>query len=226
MALREDRSCYASSNQNDLLISLSKNLLVRDNFFLTGGTALAVFYLHHRKSDDLDLFTCKELDLSKIDFVLQREFDKIIKTNDSQHLKSYLINEVKVEFVIDRLSLNDEKEIFKIGGQNYICIDSIRNISSNKLCTLVSRNEIKDYIDVYFLGKRGHLGNFDVIYEDSIAKDRIFEDVPTVAYKIEEGFNYIKNNYNLIPDLVLDFDRNNFEKFYIELTKKIYSIRY
>src|SRR5579872_5517939 len=27
------------------------------HFFLTGGTALAAFYLHHRLSDDLDLFT-------------------------------------------------------------------------------------------------------------------------------------------------------------------------
>ena len=29
-------------------------------FFLTGGTALAEFYLHHRFSEDIDLFTLDE----------------------------------------------------------------------------------------------------------------------------------------------------------------------
>ena len=33
------------------------NTDVGQRFFLTGGTALAAFHLHHRLSDDLDLFT-------------------------------------------------------------------------------------------------------------------------------------------------------------------------
>ena len=30
---------------------------IKDNFFLTGGTALSAFYLRHRFSEDLDFFT-------------------------------------------------------------------------------------------------------------------------------------------------------------------------
>ena len=48
----------------DLLTPLQRRLLreigqspLRDEFFLTGGTALAALYLHHRYSVDLDLFT-------------------------------------------------------------------------------------------------------------------------------------------------------------------------
>jgi predicted nucleotidyltransferase component of viral defense system len=48
----------------DLLTPLQRRLLaeiggspLRDQFFLTGGTALAAFYLYHRYSVDLDLFT-------------------------------------------------------------------------------------------------------------------------------------------------------------------------
>ena len=48
----------------ELLTPLQRKLLraigespLRDEFFLTGGTALAVLYLHHRYSVDLDLFT-------------------------------------------------------------------------------------------------------------------------------------------------------------------------
>ena len=48
----------------DLLTLLQRKLLheigktpLRDDFFLTGGTALAALYLHHRYSLDLALFT-------------------------------------------------------------------------------------------------------------------------------------------------------------------------
>lgn len=42
--------------QRRFLAAFSQTALQRD-FFLTGGTALAHFYLHHRLSEDLDFFT-------------------------------------------------------------------------------------------------------------------------------------------------------------------------
>ncbi len=39
-------------------------------FFLTGGTALAAFYLHHRASVDLDLFTLDDLALPEAELLL------------------------------------------------------------------------------------------------------------------------------------------------------------
>jgi predicted nucleotidyltransferase component of viral defense system len=39
-------------------------------FFLTGGTALAAFYLHHRLSVDLDLFTLDDLALQETDVLI------------------------------------------------------------------------------------------------------------------------------------------------------------
>lgn len=57
------------SSQPDPLTDLQRDLL-REFFareqrlFLTGGAALAGFYLHHRKTEDLDLFTRPGLDLA------------------------------------------------------------------------------------------------------------------------------------------------------------------
>ena len=39
-------------------------------FYLTGGTALAAFHLHHRASVDLDLFTLDDLALREADILL------------------------------------------------------------------------------------------------------------------------------------------------------------
>lgn len=36
------------------------------NFYFTGGTPLAAFYLFHRLSEDIDLFSEKEIDLSSV----------------------------------------------------------------------------------------------------------------------------------------------------------------
>jgi predicted nucleotidyltransferase component of viral defense system len=44
----ENKNGYASGNQREVLIQLAQYPLIQENFFLTGGTALSVFYLGHR----------------------------------------------------------------------------------------------------------------------------------------------------------------------------------
>jgi len=223
MEAKENKDCYTSDNQRQLLSSMFSNKDVKDNFFLTGGTALSVFYLYHRLSDDLDFFTIQYSDLSEIDHWIQRKFENVVKINENEFLLSYLINNVKAEFVIDHLSINDKKQVFISSEQVEMKIDSIRNISSNKLCTLVSRSEVKDFIDFYFLNQNSKQDAIDHIYADSIEKDRIFEDTPTVAFKIEEGFEFVRNSYDILPRLLRNLDKNDFENFYTDLIKRIYN---
>ena len=42
-------------------LSLFKKTPLAKSYYLAGGTALAEYYLHHRKSEDLDFFTQKEV---------------------------------------------------------------------------------------------------------------------------------------------------------------------
>ena len=62
---------------NKWLTPLQANFLTRffatdtgQLFFLTGGTALAAYYLHHRLSVDLDLFTLDDLALRETDVLI------------------------------------------------------------------------------------------------------------------------------------------------------------
>ena len=43
-----------------------------DRFFLTGGSALGIFYLDHRQSYDLDLFSTEEVDSLELRNRVQR----------------------------------------------------------------------------------------------------------------------------------------------------------
>jgi hypothetical protein len=51
-----------SKNQINILTLLSEEKQIVGSFYLTGGTALAEFYLQHRLSEDLDFFSEGEFD--------------------------------------------------------------------------------------------------------------------------------------------------------------------
>ena len=53
-----------TQEQKTLLLHFSQSDL-RQSFYLTGGTALAAFYLFHRVSEDLDFFPASRPALKK-----------------------------------------------------------------------------------------------------------------------------------------------------------------
>lgn len=65
------------SFQKQTLQIFGKSFL-QGKFYLSGGTALAEFYLQHRLSEDLDFFTQEELDLDE----LKKFINLVTKKND------------------------------------------------------------------------------------------------------------------------------------------------
>ena len=49
--------------QESFLNLVGEEKSIRDNFYFTGGTPLAAFYLKHRLSEDIDLFSEEEVDI-------------------------------------------------------------------------------------------------------------------------------------------------------------------
>ena len=223
MPLREDKSCYASSVQRDVLIRLATNTDIEKHFFLTGGTALSVFYLHHRSSEDLDLFSIDELALSPIAFWIRAEwpYEQAV-LRSSSHFLSLLVQQVRVDFVIDPLSEKEKRERFNWQGGHSLMIDTIGNIASNKLCTLVSRTEPKDYIDFYFLLKDFPELQIETLYVDAKQKEALLDDPPTAAYQLEEGIRFLKSHKELIPSLKRSLDLDDLVDFYDNLAKRLY----
>jgi predicted nucleotidyltransferase component of viral defense system len=222
--LKENKSCYFSSTQREVLINLMNNHLISDKFFLTGGTALSVFYLHHRKSEDIDLFSSEYQNLSELDFWISRNWiNNIKKRNETSKYLSYLIKDVRVDLAIDELSNNKERYKYIFEEGEYVFIDNAENIVSNKLCVLVSRTEIKDYIDFYYLCKNYSKEKIYDVYKDALLKDSIFEDPPTIGYQIEEGYKFVLKNESFLPELMIEFDMNLFKSFYLNLTRTIYN---
>jgi hypothetical protein len=121
------------------------------NFFLSGGSALGIFYLNHRRSYDLDLFTTEPRPLAwqtltnqllRISEAIGGKVRSLIATPDFHRFELTRADEREIlDFVIERVpQLDSRKEAFGI-----IRVDTLREIIANKLCTLVGRTELKEF---------------------------------------------------------------------------------
>ena len=129
-------------------------------FFLTGGTALAEFYLRHRYSEDIDLFTLNEVTLREasssipaIALKLGGTFEERFRTVSFQQVFIRVPgqDELKIDFVHDVGAQFGELQTF-----GDIVVDSEFNIAVNKVTALFGRAAPKDFVDLYFLLKKGY----------------------------------------------------------------------
>lgn len=150
--------------------------------YLTGGTALGRFYLNHRYSDDIDMFTNADDSfkgtVTKIRNILDSLFntsqDKIILYDD--YIRIWIEDnncELKIEFVNDVAA-----RWGKTLQVNNIPVDNPGNILANKLTALISRDEPKDVFDIINISLN-YSFNWGKVFEQSIRKAIIAEqDVP------------------------------------------------
>ncbi|MCL7455224.1 MAG: nucleotidyl transferase AbiEii/AbiGii toxin family protein [Anaerolineae bacterium] len=148
----------------DLLTPLQRRLLeeigrspLQDKFFLTGGTALAALYLHHRYSVDLDLFTEDPAAIPHVVPTMQEiasrlgleiTFTRTLGTFLEAFVSSADAERVEFDFALDspyRL------EPVRRHPELQIDVDNPTDIACNKLSALFDRAEPKDYVDVYFI---------------------------------------------------------------------------
>lgn len=153
----------------EVLTPLQKELLnifpeVPENelFYLAGGTALAAFYLKHRKSNDLDFFTDKEDIITNF----SHRFETTLKNTRfevkrQRGLHSFVELVVKKESNSTLIHLAQDAP-FRFEATKFfpdfsrVRVDSLPDIASNKLLALFQRATLRDFIDIYFLIKEDH----------------------------------------------------------------------
>jgi len=143
--------------QQTILTILGKEPYFPKTFYLTGGTALAAFYYHHRKSEDIDLFTPNAFDQQFVRSWIDKEKTKrkwTVTYTQVFERQTYEIswskNHVKIEFVHYPYKQISRSSLFHQGFQ----IDSKGDIATNKLLTISQRTTTKDFVDLYYLLKK------------------------------------------------------------------------
>ena len=124
-----------------------------DTFYLSGGTALAGFYLHHRYSDDLDFFSFEDPDplvvekaANEIADVLgaQTRYEKV----HDRRLFFFEKNDMELKVEFTRYPFRQLNSIEILDGSR---VDRLRDIAANKLAALLDRFDPKDFVDLFFL---------------------------------------------------------------------------
>jgi len=127
---------------------------IETGLYLTGGTAASRGYLHHRFSDDLDLFANDHKDFSLwADRFVQaltgvEDWRTTVSQRDTRFVRLNLVKDdvaLKVEMVNDVPSHVGEIRQHPVLGR----LDSAENILANKITALIDREEPKDRADIW-----------------------------------------------------------------------------
>jgi len=145
-----------SQLQRDLL----REFFARERrFVLTGGGALVGYHLHHRNSDDLDLFAKPPASIEEARRALEAAAAALAASVESLRIypdfARVLVRRgdesAVVDLVVDRAPDVDEPTDAADG----VRIHTMREIASNKICALLGRAEVRDLIDLRAMLARG-----------------------------------------------------------------------
>lgn len=155
----------ASSGNSYELTDLQKAVLreffARERgFFLTGGGALVGYHLHHRSTDDLDLFTLDAVAFERARHVLPAVAESLgarleIRVEAPDYLR-VLLTRPDQGLVVDVVRERVKQVIPEKPVIDGIVVDPPEEILANKLTALVGRQEERDLVDVLRLEQRGY----------------------------------------------------------------------
>ncbi len=216
-----------SGDMRSLLTPLQRRVLkaffarpFAHQFVLTGGTALAAFYLFHRISEDLDLFTPNPGDMQDVergisDIAHQEGLAVALERRSPFFCRVFLFeaegsSPLKVDLAYDPgpwFGSPVERE--------GIQVDSLENIAANKVTALMSRGELRDFIDLYFVLKDTGW-TFDHLLTLARQKD------PGLKEFYLAGFIHQQlKRMRALPPLYRPLDLEDFRRFYADLAETL-----
>lgn len=138
---------------NEILTEMQIKMLplIREfsgDFYLAGGTAIAL-QIGHRRSIDFDLFTPNLLDTMKIIRIVKKHGYKIDATfEETPEELTMVIAGTKVTFLQYPFDIKPT-----INYTDIIIMPDILTLASTKAYSLGRRSKWKDYVDLYFILK-------------------------------------------------------------------------
>ena len=187
---------------------------------MTGGTALAQYYLKHRKSEDLDLFTldqklqfdfvnaevlkiAKSLNFKIINQVSTGTYIQFIFESNKEILKIDLVKDVPVQF----------GKIKKVRG---VFVDSIENIAVNRLLAIFGRTDAKDFVDLYFILHSYKQLKFEDLFDKAKRKDTGLNEFYLASMLAEV------ESLTSFPKVLKEFNKQQMKDFFLELSQNLF----
>ena len=194
---------FLNRPQRSLLAALEKLGLV-GSFHLAGGAGLA-HYLRHRKTQALDFFTDAELDVQAILGALSKRYHVQV-LRQAAHTLTLKANKVLVSFFVHAFPPVGKMMTSEAG----IRIASMLDIAAMKLTAIAGRGSRKDFIDLYFVCRKG-IALEEVL--DTVAKR--YRRVEYDSYHILRSLTYFDDaEKEAMPEMLIDVDWKQVKEFF------------
>lgn len=202
--------------QRSIVNEFSKVPSLTKQFYFTGGTALSSVYLRHRDSEDLDFFSETDFDKEIPDRFIQKIAalkGLQIRLTQKEYTRIYeLLKANKVQIKID-FAYYPYKRLKKGLTISKVKIDSLFDIATNKLQTIINRTEVKDFVGLYFLLKKFTL--WDLIYA---VREKFRLEIDLIWL----GSDFMKvEKFENLPRMLIPFSLAELQDFYREKAKQL-----
>lgn len=208
-----------NSFQQKALIDFKKSSLAK-KFYLSGGTALSEFYLHHRLSEDLDFFTQEELNLDELKKFINNVCKKIpVKKIEFQHgygLYTFFITSEKEEKHKIDFGQYPFSPIEKLKQFSGLSVESLYDIAVNKVQTIAFRPRLRDFIDVYFILQKEKGWSFQELLQKSFEKFEMRAD----ALQIGQSLLEVEKKVDM-PIMIKQVNLNEVKKFFFNQARML-----
>ena len=119
----------------------------RREYYLVGGTAIAL-HLGHRRSIDFDMFKPSTINHKKnLDRLTEAGFPCIVTRRVTEQM-NLIVNDVKVTFFQYPYPVQATEKL-----ESYFRLPSLLQLAAMKAYALGRRSKWKDYVDLFFLQK-------------------------------------------------------------------------
>lgn len=139
--------------QTKILEQIRNSQSLTDQFYLTGGTALAHYYFQHRLSEDLDFFSSTDFEAQKILIWLNKvqkvvPLTKIEQQNGNGQLTLFLYENPKSAPLKIDFAYFPFEHLGNFQKDQQLRISSLEDIAINKVHAISSRARSRDYLDL------------------------------------------------------------------------------
>lgn len=209
-----------TEHQKRIFKAIADEQYFTDRYYLTGGTALAEFYLHHRLSEDFDFFNeTEEVNPTRIArfWNLKGSALGLVKVEPRHALGLYeyfLYFDDDAKLLVD-FSYYPFPRIEKKKKFGNLEIDSIYDIAVNKVHTVMSRQKARDYIDIFFIIREKGYKLRDLIMQ---AKAKFDWDISAV-----ELGTRLRDAQHMtdFPRMLKPIDHHEWQEFFIKEAAKL-----
>ena len=209
-----------TENQRRLLEAAGSIPFVSENFYLTGGTSLAEFYLGHRYSEDLDFFSEQEIDMLNLNAAITAIRNRVRATAidlQQSYNRNLIFFHFGDEVVKTEFTFFPFPRIERGNVEFGVVIDSIIDIAVNKLFTIYQRVRARDFVDLYAIMRKEGFSMGDLVAKAKIKFDWQIDPLQLGAQfmKSQEAKDY--------PRMTAKISPQQWQEFFIEEAKRLKS---